>query len=141
MRLWTKSSQRALSSLAGCGIVFLCSPLYNRYIGIVHCIVFVMADIVLICKEVLVELIPILQLHFQNWLWANSRQSRLWTNIINDITYLLVFIIITKGGKCVWCETWAGLSAAAIGRVDQPTNLPMMLKMMMILIIFWWWFW
>ena len=87
MRLWTKSSQRALSSLAGCGIVSLCSPLYNRYIGIVHRIVFVMADMVLICKEVLVELIAILQLHFQNWQKANSRQSRFWTNIINAITY------------------------------------------------------
>ena len=52
-----------------------------------------MADMVLICKEVLVELIAILQLHFQNWLWASSRWSRLWTNIINDVAYLLVFII------------------------------------------------
>ena len=64
-----------------------------------------MAYIVLICRELMVDLIPILQVHFQNWLWANSRWSRLWANIINDITYLLVFIIITKGGKCVWCET------------------------------------
>ena len=64
-----------------------------------------MAYIVLICRELMVDLIPILQVHFQNWLWASARWSRLWANIINDITYLLVFIIITKGGKCVWCET------------------------------------
>ena len=55
-----------------------------------------MACIVLICKELLVDLIPILQLHFQNWLWASSRWSRLWTNIIEDIRYLLFLLSSQK---------------------------------------------